>query len=320
MEIFLFILLHNILPIFVVILVGYILGKKFTLDVKTLSKLNFYVFVPSFIFTDLYKSNISFKLIDVIFVTALVFICNLIIPFIISKVRGHNRDFVGAMTNSICLFNSGNIGIPLITLVFSSAPFVIDGKTPYLTLALTCQILIMTFQTIMSNTLGFINAGRATVDLKTAIIKVLKMPAIYAIALAFLLKLVPYNLEMIPIWPSFIYMGDALIPVALITLGIQLSKTKFKLSNPDVYISNFFRLIISPCIALILIYILGLNGVMAEVLIIVLSGPTAVNAALIAVEYDNHPNFVSQTVLTSTLLCSITMTFAICIARILFPV
>ena len=320
MEIFSFILLHNILPIFIVIIVGFILGKKFKLDVKTLSKLNFYVFVPSFIFTDLYKSDISFKLMDVILVTALVFIWNLIIPFIISKVRRHDRDFVGAMANSISLFNSGNIGIPLITLVFSSAPFVIDGKTPYLALALTCQILIMTFQSIMSNTLGFINAGRATVDLKTAIIKVLKMPTIYAIVLAFLLKLVPYNLVNIPVWPSLTYMGDALIPVALITLGIQLSKTKFKLSNPDVYISNFFRLIISPIIAIILIYILGLHGVMAEVLVIVLSGPTAVNAALIAVEYDNHPHFVSQAVFTSTLFCSITMTFAIYIARILFPV
>ena len=320
MEIFLFILLHNILPIFVVIIVGFILGKKFKLDVKTLSKLNFYVFVPSFIFTDLYKSDISLKLMDVVLVTALVFICNLIIPFIISKVRKHDRDFVGAMTNSICLFNSGNIGIPLVTLVFSSAPFIIGGKTPYLALALTCQILIMTFQTIMSNTLGFINAGRATVDLKTAIIRVLKMPAIYAIALAFLLKLVPYDLVNIPVWPSLTYMGDALIPVALITLGIQLSKTKFKLSNPDVYISNFFRLIISPLLALVFIYILGLHGIMAEVLIIVLSGPTAVNAALIAVEYDNHPHFVSQAVFTSTLFCSITMTFAIYIARILFPV
>ena len=320
MEIFLFILLHNILPIFVVIIVGFILGKKFKLDVKTLSKLNFYVFVPSFIFTDLYKSDISLKLMDVVLVTALVFICNLIIPFIISKVRKHDRDFVGAMANSICLFNSGNIGIPLVTLVFSSAPFIIGGKTPYLALALTCQILIMTFQTIMSNTLGFINAGRATVDLKTAIIRVLKMPAIYAIALAFLLKLVPYDLVNIPVWPSLTYMGDALIPVALITLGIQLSKTKFKLSNPDVYISNFFRLIISPLLALVFIYILGLHGIMAEVLIIVLSGPTAVNAALIAVEYDNHPHFVSQAVFTSTLFCSITMTFAIYIARILFPV
>ncbi|MDO4534349.1 MAG: AEC family transporter [Clostridium perfringens] len=320
MEIFLFILLHNILPIFVVIIVGFILGKKFKLDVKTLSKLNFYVFVPSFIFTYLYKSDISLKLMNVVLVTALVFIWNLIIPFIICKVRKHDRDFVGAMTNSIGLFNSGNIGIPLVTLVFSSAPFVIDGKTPYLALALTCQILIMTFQTIMSNTLGFINAGRATVDLKTAIIKVFKMPAIYAIILAFLLKLVPYNLVNIPIWPSFTYMGDALIPIALITLGIQLSKTKFKLSHPDVYIANFLRLIVSPVVALILIYILGIHGVMAEVLIIALSAPTAVNAALIAVEYDNHPDFVSQAVFTSTLFCSITMTFAIYMARILFPV
>lgn len=32
--------------------------------------------------------------------------------------------------------NSGNIGIALIALVFTNAPYVIDGKTPYLAEAL----------------------------------------------------------------------------------------------------------------------------------------------------------------------------------------
>ncbi|MDO4534609.1 MAG: AEC family transporter [Clostridium perfringens] len=320
MEIFLFIILHNIVPIFTVIFVGFIIGKSFKLDIKTLSKFNFYVFVPSFIFTKLYSSDIPLKMIDVVAIVAVLFLWNLIIPLFICKIRKHDKKFVGALTNSMTLFNSGNIGIPLITLVFSSAPFVIDGKTPYLAYALTCQIMIMAFQTIMSNTLGFIIVGKAHVDLKTSIIKVLKMPAIYAIILAFALKFVPYNFEQIPVWPAFTYMADGLIPIALLTLGVQLTKTKFRLSHPDVYISNFFRLIISPLVVLCLVYLFGIHGVMAEVLIIGTSAPTAVNAALIAVEYDNHADFVSQTVLSSTILCSITLVFVIYLARILFPV
>ncbi len=320
MEIFLFILLHNIVPIFVVILVGFIMGKKFNLDIKTLSKLNFYVFVPSFIFTKLYSSDIPFKMINVVMIVGLLFLWNVLVPIFIAKVRGHEKDFASVLTNTMALFNSGNIGIPLITLVFSSAPFVIAGKTPYLAFALTCQIMIMAFQTIMSNTLGFIIVGRAHVDLKTSIINVLKMPAIYAIILAFALKFVPYNFEQLPAWPAFTYMSEGLIPIALLTLGIQLTKTKFKLGHVDVYISNFFRLIVSPLVVLCLVYLFHIDGIMAQVLIIGTSAPTAVNAALIAVEYDSHADFASQTVLSSTVLCSITLVFIIYIARILFPV
>jgi len=47
--------------------------------------------------------------------------------------------------------------------------------------------------------------------------------------------------------------------------------------------------------------------------------PTAVNTALIAVDYDNCPGFASQTVLLSTLLCTLTLPAVIYTARILFP-
>ena len=50
MLIFLHILANNIVPVFVIIGLGYIISKKFNLNVFTLSKLNFYLFVPGFIF------------------------------------------------------------------------------------------------------------------------------------------------------------------------------------------------------------------------------------------------------------------------------
>ncbi len=44
-----YILQSVLLPIFIMIVLGFILQKKFTLDLKTLAKLNIYVFVPGFI-------------------------------------------------------------------------------------------------------------------------------------------------------------------------------------------------------------------------------------------------------------------------------
>jgi len=56
------------------------------------------------------------------------------------------------------------------------------------------------------------------------------------------------------------------------------------------------------------------------VLLISYSVPTAVNTALIAVECGNNQDFASQEVMISTILSGVTLTLAIYIARILFPV
>lgn len=217
-------------------------------------------------------------------------------------------------------FNSANIGVPLITLVFSNEPFVINGETPYLSTAIAAQIMVMLFQNITINTIGFINAGRASTQWKDSLAKVLKMPIIYTIILAFIFKFSNYDLTKVPIWPSLNYCANALVAVNLIALGVQLSKTNFSLKNKEVYLSCLVRLIIAPIMSVILINMLQLKGIVAQVAMISAALPTAVNTALIAVEFDNYPDFASQTVMVSTLLSAITLSFVIYFARVLFPV
>lgn len=53
------IFLYNIVPIFIMILAGVYLGKKLELDIKTLTKVNFYVTVPAFTFSRLYTTELS---------------------------------------------------------------------------------------------------------------------------------------------------------------------------------------------------------------------------------------------------------------------
>ena len=50
-----FILKSVLLPIFIMISLGYVLQKRFKLDLSTLAKLNINVFVPGFIFVKFYK-------------------------------------------------------------------------------------------------------------------------------------------------------------------------------------------------------------------------------------------------------------------------
>lgn len=246
-------------------------------------------------------------------------IVNSIITTIISKVRRYDEGFKNAFTNSIMFYNSGNIGIPLITLIFSSGPFLINGKTPYLAVALTTQIVVLIVQNISTNTIGFFNAGKGNMTWQDSVKSILQMPTIYMIPLAFILKALPFRLENMAIWPGLVYIQNGLISFALITLGAQLSKTKLSFTNVDVYISNGIRLLGGPIIAFLILKVIGITGVTAQTLMISSAIPTAVNTALIAVERNNHADFASLAVMTSTLLSSITLVFVVFVSRLLFP-
>jgi predicted permease len=320
MSIFTYILLHNILPIIFIISLGFLLGKKFNLDINPLTKLNFYIYVPFFVFIQIYSTKMPSDVYKILIFAALLAVLNQFAASTIAKLRGYNKPLKNAFVNSIMFYNSGNIGIPLITLVFSSFPYLINGKTPYLTIALTTQIIILVVQNISTNTIGFFNAGKGNMHWLDSVKSILHMPTIYAVPLAFILKLMPYRLEDFPLWSAFIYLKDGLISIALITLGVQLSRTKFSFSNKDVYISNFVRLIGGAFFAFMLIKVLGIRGIPAQALMISSALPTAVNTALIAVERNNEPDFACQAVMTATIFSSISLVFVIYVARLIFPI
>jgi len=109
------------------------------------------------------------------------------------------------------------------------------------------------------------------------------------------------------------------VPTALLILGIQLSKTKFRFDNHPAWLAVAMRLIGGPLLAFLFLKLFGLQGVLAQALLISSAVPTAVNSALIAVECDNHPDFATQVVILTTLLSSFTLVGVIYMASRLFP-
>lgn len=320
MQVVLQIFINNILPIFFLVSLGYLLSRKFPLDGSTLNKLNFYLLVPAFTFANLYETDIGLDALKVLLIAVMILGINMLAGLAVSRLRKYGDGLGNAFQNAVMFYNSGNIGIPLVTLVFSTGPFLVNGETPYLGVALTTQIMVLVVQNVSINTLGFFNAGRAKLHWKDAVMNVLKMPAIYTVTLAFLLKLVPFDFTTLPVWPAITYLKGALVPVALTILGIQLTKTKFRFNNPDAWLAVFMRLVGGPVLALLFILAFGLNGVIAQTLLISSAVPTAVNSALIAVETENHPDFATQVVVLTTLCGSVTLIGVIYAAAKLFPI
>lgn len=296
------------------------LGKNFPIDINSLSKLSIYLFVPSFIFVNLYMADIKLDMLKIVLCGLLLLAANDLLGRLVGKLRGYDVSLTNAFKNSIMFNNSGNIGLSLIVLVFSSGPFVVDGKTPYLNEAITAQLMVLVLQNVSANTLGFFNASRADNNLRGSLGKILSMPPIYVIPAAFFIKYAAIDLTVMPIWPALNYLKDGLVPMSLTILGVQLANTEYNFRNTDVYLAVFIRLIVGPVLAIFCIVALGFSGVVAQTVLIAYSVPTAVNTVLIAVECKSRQNFAAQAVMMSTLCSSVTLTLAIYAANIIFPV
>lgn len=319
MDVILQIFINNILPIFLLIIIGIVFGRRFDVDLATLSKLNFYVFVPCFTFVNLYTAALDLSAGLAFVAAAVMLVINLVVSGGTARLLGLEKSETKAFQNSVAFYNSGNIGIPLITLVFSTGRFLVDGQTPWLSIAMATQIMVLLVQNATTNTLGFYYAWSAKVSWKVAMAKVIQMPTIYGVILALIFRGLPFRIEGTPVFVTLRYISNGLVPIALVTLGVQLSRSTLRIKLKEAYVAVLLRLVGGPLLAFALIKLFGLEGVTAQALMISSGVPTAVNTALIAAEADNHPDYAAQVVLMSTILCSVTLIAIIYLSGLLFP-
>jgi len=318
-DIVLHILQFNIVPIFTLITLGFLLDKAFTLHVATMSKLIFFLFAPAYLVTHLYIADLSWGVFRLLLFCAVFMAINDALARVIARIRKFDSGMENAFKNSIMFNNSGNIGLSLIILVFSSGPYLIDGETPYLGQAVSAMTVMLLYMQVSANSLGFYNMGRATQSAKAAVSKILKLPLIWAAPVALVLRQIPFDFTASPLWPPLGILQGALVATSLTTLGAQLSKTKIDFANSDVYLSAFIRLLIGPALALALIWLFGFTGIIARAIFIAYSVPTMLNTAMIAIEFKNNEAFATQAVVFSTVFSVVTMTGMVYLSQILIP-
>lgn len=307
MTILFHILLDIIFPIFVLVWAGALLQRFIRLDLSTLSTLTVYFLLPAVCFVNIYESNMSSKLISrtLLFLT-LFNILLILTSMVIAKVNRFDRKLAATFKNSMVLSNSGNYGLPVSDLVFAANPG-----------GMSIQIIVSIFQNLLTFTYGFFNSVSAESSGRDILRKIMSLPVIYALLLAILLKWFHIDIPQF-LWKPIENASNAFLAVALVTLGAQVAFLKItRISRPIVWIV-IGRLIISPLIGLLVIFILGLTDITAQALFIASSFPSSRNSALLALEYNNYPEYASQAVLLTTILSGITVTIVVYLSKILF--
>ena len=264
--------------------------------------------MPAAVFINIYETKIEYQVLLEILIHMVTFsLCLMIVSTLISKMLKLDQGNSAIFNNSVVLINSGNYGIPVSQLIFQANP-----------LGISIQIIVMIFQNIITYTYGLYNLIATTKSGLEILRELLKLPIIHAMILGGLLN--GFNLEI----PEFIlapidHLANAFLAIALILLGAQLAQIQLRtIFNVTVLSSSLGRLIISPAIALLLIYIMGLDGVIAQSLFIASSFPTSRNSSTLAFEYNVNPNLAAQIVLFSTVMSSFTVTFVIYLSIVLF--
>lgn len=293
------ILVDIILPVFALIGVGVLVDRAFKLDLTTLSRLNFYVFVPALVFVRLLDSRLDGELIGLVILFNLVHMALLFALCWPIFGRGEWRRDRPLLIAAALFNNSGNYGIPFAQLAFGD-------------LGVQVMALVLVFQNVISFTLGLWLFGDERACWKARLLDLLKAPVLYAVGVALLLNVLHIKLPE-PIYFPLGQLANGLVPVALLTLGVQLSRVRLGGKVGALTAASAVRLIVAPLLAFGLAWVWpgdldGQAGQVFPVLICAAALPVAVNVYILAMEYGRRPELASLIVFWSTIVSAITLT------------
>lgn len=284
-------LLPAILPVSLIICIGYVAGKTLKLDYQTLSHLAIYILVPALIANSLYRNTLSLQsaagLIAGYILTTVTLAA---IVLLLSRGLKLSPPVKMSLLATTLFGNAGNLGLPLVSFTLGAA-----GLERAIIYLISASILMAGVGPALLNTSG----------LRAGITLTLKLPLFWAMLAGLFLQVsnvqLPLRLDQ-----GLEMLGNAAIPIALVTLGMQLAQNPLRLGGYELLAAGL-RLLIAPIIALGIGTGLRLTGLDLQVLVLQSAMPTAVNTLIWVNEFGGEPARVAQTIIGSTLLSLITL-------------
>lgn len=307
MSEFLFIFINVMLPIAIIVIIGYVVQLRFKLERATLAKLMINYIMPVFIFMNLFEADMEFTLLmSVLLFLILYAALTFLLTYFVGKAMGLGPGHQILFTNSNLFYNAGNYGVPVNDLVFRSDPF-----------AMSVQIMMVFFQNMFAYSYGVVSLRARESGKWKAWLGYFKMPIFYGLALGLIFNF--FNIGVpASVYISFDYISDAMIGTVLFILGAQIAGISFKRIRISSIAASFIRLIIGPALTIVLLLLFNLTGVVAQAILITTAMPSAVNSTIIAQQYSDDPEYAAEIVMFSTLFSVVTVPLVIYIALNVF--
>src|SRR5262245_31387653 len=206
-----------LLPIAVVAALGYLLRRGVELDVRSLSRMVIYLLMPCLIFNTLLRAEISgAETVRMIGFMALFSLLMGGVALATGAALRLERTDQSAFLLSTMFMNSGNYGLPLARFAFGEAGF-------------QYAALFYLMQSMLIQTLAVFIAARGHASSKQALLNVLRLPLVYTIIGALVLRWL-FGLPgpatpplLLAVEQGVQLIAAATLPLMLLMLGMQLA-------------------------------------------------------------------------------------------------
>lgn len=293
-----------LLPILGMIGLGWVLDRGWRLDLGSLVKINIYLFVPAFIFHEVVLSSLGagFALRVMLF-TVCVLAGMFLLSALTARLLGYEKSQTRALQLATMFYNSGNYGVPLMALAFPQVGPVL-------------QVFVLLTQNICTFTVGLFLASSTKGGGRRAFGAMVRQVSLWAVCAALSVRVLGLPVtEWRWLWVPVDYLHRGLVGLALVTLGVQLSKARVRQNVSRISWALGIRLIAGPVLAGALCGVFGFKGEQAAVLMVSASFPTAINTALLAHEFDADSEFAAAAVFYSTLGSMLSVSCLIALVR-----
>lgn len=284
--------------IFVIIAIGFVLGRTGTLGPEgqvVLSRLVFFVATPALLFDALATSDLSVIFSPTLYVAAATAFTIAALYLVIAKLwlrRPLPELTIGALAASYV--NSANLGIPIAVFVLGDASFVAP--------LLLFQIVLFSPIALTILDLSTMRAGASRMETVTA---PFKNPIVLAGAAGLIVAVTGVTLPA-AVQQPFHLLGGASVPGALLAFGLSLQGVKVleKGQSPrrDVALASVLKIGVQPVLAYLMArYLLGLDGHELFAIVVVATLPTAQNVFVYASRYGRGMVLARDAALVTTL-------------------
>ncbi|MCK9496731.1 MAG: AEC family transporter [Dehalococcoidia bacterium] len=291
-----------VLPVALIAIVGAVVGRWQGVPVRPVSTLVFFLFSPALVFHSLATTEVpGDAALRIVAVGVSMFLVMYAVATAWSLAFRHDRGLRSAFALSAVTPNTGNMGLPVALLAFGQAGF---------------DVAVVNFVVgaVLAYSAGIVIASMADGGASKALGAPFRYPVVYAAVAGVIVNVLNVDLP-VTIEAPVETLAGAAVPVMLVVLGLQLHGAASLAEVRDTTAANAARLVLAPVLAWPVATALGLDGVTRDTLVVLAGMPTAVIATVVAIEFNARPDFVTRSVVLSTLLSMVTATVLITIVR-----
>lgn len=299
--------LMQVLKLFIIIIFGYILGKKGLISKngqKEISMILLYVAMPCAIIRGMQIPFSAEKFsngISIIFIMAVTYLLITLMSFVLVRLipsSGKERD---VFQLSMILPNVGYMGYSIIGQVLGMENIF------YATLA----SLFFEF-TAWSVGVYLISRNGEVKSSHNVLYKSIVNPGVISVLTGFTLFLLKVNIPE-PLKGAVEVSGSMMSPLAMIIIGLSLSRAKVKefIFNYKIYLVSFFKLILIPFAMMALYYLAGLDGMKIMIPAMLVAMPSASYVTIFATNLGSDETLASQVASVCTILSMVTIPFVV---------